>query len=326
MPKKPLKGKRKKRKGTPIPAGPSIQVPVWNRKVGTGLATVEWPESSPGNAHPSEKEDRFPKSFDDIKIGPIPKDLRLTFHEDGRYTMPLDAKHRASNWPVIERGLKLNNAPPELTEAYAREIESRIRETLRKRGRVVKAKKRTLEAARSEIRSDVREIDREIQKASLQAEGQHPPDEPPPLAEVATELSPVEGRGNDAPSSGVQVLLGSLSLKQIFELAKDVRGHPIREQTVEGRRSRSQIVRAFAKAAAQGICQYCNRPAQYVDTDGTPRLHVHHIVHLEQGGEDSIENVVAICPNCHDIIHLRNDKADADLLKLKVRGKISNLV
>ncbi|MFU8787539.1 MAG: HNH endonuclease [Methylobacter sp.] len=28
-------------------------------------------------------------------------------------------------------------------------------------------------------------------------------------------------------------------------------------------------------------------------------MEVHHIVPLSQGGEDTIEYVVALCPNCH---------------------------
>ncbi|HDR7378766.1 TPA: HNH endonuclease [Bacillus toyonensis] len=37
--------------------------------------------------------------------------------------------------------------------------------------------------------------------------------------------------------------------------------------------------------------------------DGTPYLEVHHVVPLATGGEDSVENAVALCQNCHRKAH-----------------------
>jgi len=36
---------------------------------------------------------------------------------------------------------------------------------------------------------------------------------------------------------------------------------------------------------------------------GTPYLEVHHRVPLAENGEDTVENAVAICPNCHRKAH-----------------------
>jgi 5-methylcytosine-specific restriction endonuclease McrA len=37
--------------------------------------------------------------------------------------------------------------------------------------------------------------------------------------------------------------------------------------------------------------------------DGTPYLEVHHLKRLADGGEDSVENARALCPNCHRKAH-----------------------
>ena len=37
--------------------------------------------------------------------------------------------------------------------------------------------------------------------------------------------------------------------------------------------------------------------------DNTPYLEVHHKIRLSDGGEDTIDNVVALCPNCHRKAH-----------------------
>lgn len=51
---------------------------------------------------------------------------------------------------------------------------------------------------------------------------------------------------------------------------------------------------------ASGNCESCRRPAPFVRKNiGTPYLEVHHRQPLSADGEDSVENAIALCPNCH---------------------------
>jgi 5-methylcytosine-specific restriction enzyme A len=53
-------------------------------------------------------------------------------------------------------------------------------------------------------------------------------------------------------------------------------------------------------ARASGNCELCKKPAPFLrKTDGTPYLEVHHRNLLAHGGKDSVENAIAVCPNCH---------------------------
>jgi hypothetical protein len=55
---------------------------------------------------------------------------------------------------------------------------------------------------------------------------------------------------------------------------------------------------------AKGVCQMCDMPAPFIRRrDETPYLEVHHRVQLSHGGEDTIENAIAVCPNCHREAH-----------------------
>lgn len=55
---------------------------------------------------------------------------------------------------------------------------------------------------------------------------------------------------------------------------------------------------------ANGVCQICGKVAPFKRSkDGTPYLEVHHRVQLADGGEDTVENAVAACPNCHREAH-----------------------
>lgn len=80
---------------------------------------------------------------------------------------------------------------------------------------------------------------------------------------------------------------------------------------------RNPYVRAYTLQQAQGRCQLCEQPAPFRLPDGTPFLEVHHIIPLESGGPDTIENCVALCPNCHREVHYAANKFQREYLNSK---------
>jgi len=51
---------------------------------------------------------------------------------------------------------------------------------------------------------------------------------------------------------------------------------------------------------AKGICELCDTPAPFMrKSDGSAYLEVHHIIQLSKGGDDTVDNAMALCPNCH---------------------------
>jgi len=34
-----------------------------------------------------------------------------------------------------------------------------------------------------------------------------------------------------------------------------------------------------------------------------PLIHIHHIVYVQHGGEDTLDNLIALCGNCHPMVH-----------------------
>lgn len=68
------------------------------------------------------------------------------------------------------------------------------------------------------------------------------------------------------------------------------------------RRNPDAIIAVLRRA--NGVCEDCGCPAPFTRrSDGTPFLEVHHKVQLSQGGEDTVANAVALCPNCHRRAH-----------------------
>jgi 5-methylcytosine-specific restriction protein A len=55
---------------------------------------------------------------------------------------------------------------------------------------------------------------------------------------------------------------------------------------------------------ADGRCELCRKLAPFRRAkDGSAYLEVHHLIKLADGGPDTVENAVAICPNCHRKLH-----------------------
>ncbi|MFT5725904.1 MAG: 5-methylcytosine-specific restriction protein A [Desulforhopalus sp.] len=79
---------------------------------------------------------------------------------------------------------------------------------------------------------------------------------------------------------------------------------------------RNPYVSELAKRKANGICALCKQSAPFKNKKGKPYLETHHIVWLSEGGEDTVENTVALCPNCHRKMHILNARQDIDVLRI----------
>jgi 5-methylcytosine-specific restriction protein A len=64
--------------------------------------------------------------------------------------------------------------------------------------------------------------------------------------------------------------------------------------------ARNRDVVAETLLRAKGRCEGCNEIGPFKRRgDGTRYLEVHHKKQLSAGGEDTVKNAIALCPNCH---------------------------
>lgn len=111
-----------------------------------------------------------------------------------------------------------------------------------------------------------------------------------------------------------------LSDAEIEEKAKESQNIKTSVRTTTSQTyERNVYVTEFAKRRAKGICQLCSEPAPFKNSLGEPYLETHHIEWLSKGGEDTIENTVALCPNCHKKMHIVDNIEDKKVLKERNR-------
>ncbi|MDP3385955.1 MAG: HNH endonuclease [Eubacteriales bacterium] len=95
-------------------------------------------------------------------------------------------------------------------------------------------------------------------------------------------------------------------LKRIKEKEKNsnlIRGALKRQATIDYF-DRDPNVSAYVKMRADGICDLCQKIAPFKTVYSRPYLESHHIIWLSKGGSDTIDNTVALCPNCHRKMHM----------------------
>ncbi|WP_232490571.1 HNH endonuclease signature motif containing protein [Burkholderia ubonensis] len=79
---------------------------------------------------------------------------------------------------------------------------------------------------------------------------------------------------------------------------------PVKIKAVTEIYVRNADVVAEVLLRADGVCELCRKPAPFLrKKDRTPYLEVHHKQRLADDGEDTVENAIALCPNCHRDLH-----------------------
>lgn len=114
-------------------------------------------------------------------------------------------------------------------------------------------------------------------------------------------------RGGDEPSG--------MSNDELEAKAAAAPKKPRSSTTVGVSYARNPHVAELAKRRANGKCELCGKPAPFDNASNEPYLESHHIVWLAHGGDDSAENTVALCPNCHRKMHVVNDEKDIKKLQ-----------
>jgi 5-methylcytosine-specific restriction protein A len=106
----------------------------------------------------------------------------------------------------------------------------------------------------------------------------------------------------------------TLTLEELKSKASKSQSKPGSRVATTTTYQRDANVVNYTLKRADGVCELCEQPAPFNKKNGEPYLEVHHVKQLADGGDDTIENTVALCPNCHRKVHALNVKGDIDKL------------
>jgi 5-methylcytosine-specific restriction endonuclease McrA len=93
------------------------------------------------------------------------------------------------------------------------------------------------------------------------------------------------------------IKLSDSELERRIKIEIDI---PQKINVISAQYVRNPYISEYVKRKSNGICQDCKQPAPFVNRrTGEPYLETHHLIPLSEGGKDTLDNVIALCPNCH---------------------------
>lgn len=113
------------------------------------------------------------------------------------------------------------------------------------------------------------------------------------------------------------------------ELFKKIKKNSRKEKaTIVERKEyyRDPNLKEYVKRIADGWCQCCKKQAPFEDRFDVPYLEEHHVKALADGGSDTMDNVVALCPNCHRKIHVLGEKKDILMLERQAKKNAEEML
>ena len=143
---------------------------------------------------------------------------------------------------------------------------------------------------------------------------------------IVFELRPLEAvvqKVEEQPTSS------TASLEELRKLA--YAAAETSQKPSQGKRNiyqRSNDVRIYVLARANGNCEGCTAAAPFLRLDGSPYLEPHHLRRLSDGGPDHPAHVIALCPNCHRRVHFGadgksyNDQLTAVMATIEVKSLV----
>lgn len=123
--------------------------------------------------------------------------------------------------------------------------------------------------------------------------------------------------------AAIQAIIRRASQSTILERAKAASGKPAQRESKRSDFVRNPYVVAAALIRSSGKCEMpgCGR-ALFTTDDGSLYLEVHHVVPLSENGDDTLDNVAALCPHCHREQHSGIRRKE---IRKILRGYISSL-
>jgi len=145
--------------------------------------------------------------------------------------------------------------------------------------------------------------------------------EPPSSMSPASSASSASGLGTSSAAPAIPPLSASPSapsalqrglwaqplsqLRQTALLPPPLRATPKERRT--NAYVRSEAVRVYVRRRAGGSCEGCGSAAPFVNRKNRPYLEPHHVRRVSDGGPDHPRFVIALCPNCHRLVHHGKD-------------------
>ncbi len=130
--------------------------------------------------------------------------------------------------------------------------------------------------------------------------------------EVNSRLAALGRKGEAQQTLSQHMINLDLAVEKALQAGKKSRRERLLAATKKPT-ERTMVTKVFARnpdviaevlERASGSCEHCNTKAPFTrKNNNTLYLEIHHRIPLAEGGNDTVENAIALCPNCHREAH-----------------------
>jgi len=102
-----------------------------------------------------------------------------------------------------------------------------------------------------------------------------------------------------------------IDIQTLQNRARSINPRPQQVQQTIYTYPRNNTLKNYVKRRSNYSCEMpgCNYHGFYKD-NSEQYIESHHVIPLSEGGEDSINNTVALCPNCHRALHYADNREE----------------
>ena len=102
-----------------------------------------------------------------------------------------------------------------------------------------------------------------------------------------------------------------IDVELLRERATNINVNPARVRQIIEVYPRNRVLKAYVKRRSNYTCEMPNCNYQGFPKENRELyIEIHHVIPLSEGGEDSMSNTVALCPNCHRALHYAVNKEE----------------
>lgn len=118
-------------------------------------------------------------------------------------------------------------------------------------------------------------------------------------------------------------IYSQIDMDLLYNRAIKINPKPQQVQQTISTYPRNNTLKNYVKRRSNYSCEMpsCNY-VPFIKNSDEPYVEIHHVIPLSEGGEDTVLNTVALCPNCHRALHYAKNR---ETLREKLLDYLRNL-
>ena len=128
-----------------------------------------------------------------------------------------------------------------------------------------------------------------------------------------------DGKFNSNNELGYSILDYAKTLSKLEDIEKIIKMDMMAKDKKE-----KKVIRNFISKNREDILKLHDDKCDICELDIVDILEIHHILPISNGGDNSLDNLSCLCPNCHAILHKMLDNCKKNIDGIELENALKN--